>query len=208
MSDRNLEHGPAVDVRFARILSWYAIAGCVIFTLSILIADFVVPHHDWMADTISDLGAGQYEYIVDIGIYAFSASLLALAMCGAHLHPGSTSWSIGLICLSFLALVVFLVGARNEYGDQDQDGTVIHIYLVYALGVLMAVVPLLMARGAGPRFGTMLRAVSVLWILAAPPFFWMPDTIDGVYERGLGLISFAMVAVLSALFLNRVRGFT
>ena len=57
-----------------RLLAWYAIFGCILFSGMILIADFVVPGHDWIADTISDLGAGEYEYIVDIGIYAFSAS--------------------------------------------------------------------------------------------------------------------------------------
>lgn len=40
-----------------------------------------------------------------------------------------------------LGLLVFLVGTRNEYGDSDNEGMVIHIYSIYALGILMAVVP-------------------------------------------------------------------
>ena len=190
------------------VLGWYAIAGCAIFALSILIADFVVPDHDWIADTISDLGAGEYEYIVDIGIYAFSASLLAIALLAAHVHMGGWGWSLGLVGVAILALVVFLIGARNEYGDQDQDGTVIHIYLVYAVGIVMLLVPLLMRPGAqraGDFYGYALVAIAVAWAIAAPIFFFLPDSIDGIYERGLGLIAFALVIVLARLFILRGR---
>jgi len=100
---------------FMVCLGWVAILGCVIFAVSILIADFVVPDHDWIADTISDLGAGRYEFIVDIGIYAFSAALIACALLCAHVHFGDRWWSIATIELAMLGLIVFLIGARNEY---------------------------------------------------------------------------------------------
>jgi hypothetical protein len=38
-----------------------AVGGWVVFTVCILVADFVVPDHDWIADTISDLGAGELD---------------------------------------------------------------------------------------------------------------------------------------------------
>ena len=69
---------------FVAALGCFAIVGCVVFTVSILIADMVVPNHDWIADTISDLGAGKYEFIVDIGLYTFSTALIALALLTAH----------------------------------------------------------------------------------------------------------------------------
>lgn len=189
-------------------LGWYSVMGCVLFAIAILIADQVVPDHDWLADTISDLGAGRYEYIVDIGIYAFSASLVALALLSAHAHMGGTGWSIGTLGLALLALIVFLVGARNEYGDNDNEGVVIHIYLVYALGALMTAIPLLLAPGASrvdPRYGRVLVGISVLWTVSAPVFFFMSTAYDGIYERYLGLISFAMVGTLAHLFINRGR---
>jgi hypothetical membrane protein len=188
---------------FVTALSLYACLGCVIFAVSILIADFVVPDHDWIADTISDLGAGKYEYIVDIGIYAFAAALIAAALVAAHLHPGGRGWSFGLVGLAVLALIVFLVGARNEYGDQDKDGAVIHVYLVYALGVLQFMVPLGMARGAGRHggpHGRILVALAALWLVSAPVFFFLPTGIDGLYERYLGVIAMAMVVTLAHLF--------
>lgn len=189
-------------------LGWYAIAGCAIFALSILIADFVVPNHDWVADTISDLGAGKYEFIVDIGIYAFSGSLLAVALLAAHAHLGGWRWTAGLVGISVLALIVFLIGARNEYGDRDADGAVIHIYLVYALGLIMAVVPWMMSEGArraGEVYGKTLSWVSIVWIVSAPVFFVLPTSIDGIYERFLGVIAFVLVGTLAILFIRRGR---
>ncbi|MEX3014548.1 DUF998 domain-containing protein [Gymnodinialimonas hymeniacidonis] len=191
-----------------RGLSIFAVAGCVILSLSILVADFVVPDHDWIADTISDLGAGDYEFIVDIGLYTFSAALIALAVLAAHVHLGDWDWSAGILGLIAMALLVFLIGARNEYGDADQDGVVIHVYLVYGLGAVMAATPLLLAQGAARVsriYPWLLRATAVVWILAAPLFFFLPTAIDGVYERLLGLISFVMVCLMAHLFFAVTR---
>lgn len=189
-------------------LGYFTILGCAVLVLSILIADFVVPDHDWIADTISDLGAGRFEFIVDIGIYAFSASVIAVALLSAHVHLGGTGWSFGVVGLTVLGLIIFLVGARNEYGDNDSDGVVIHVYLVYALGVLFASVPLAMAKGAGRAgkgYAWLLVALALLWMISAPVFFFMPDEIDGIYERYLGVIAVAIVITLSWLFIVRGR---
>lgn len=189
-------------------LGWSAIVGCVIFGASIHIATLVVPDYNWIADTISDLGAGKYEYIADIGIYAFSASIISIALLAAHAHMGGWRWSVGIIGLAVLGLIVFLVGARNEYGDQDNEGMVIHIYLIYALGVLMAVIPWAMSSGAskaGRSYGRILIAISVSWIISAPIFFLLPTSVDGIYERYLGLIAGALVVTLAWLFIERGR---
>jgi hypothetical membrane protein len=177
-----------------------AFMGMAIFTVTILIADFVVPDHDWMADTISDLGAGEYEMIVDVGIYAYSASLIALAVGASHAHLGGAGWTAGIYALIVTGLIVFLVGARNEYGDGDTGGPVIHSYLVYALGVAFAVVPWAMARGAGairPLYAKVCKASALVWALAAPAFFYMHDGFDGAYERLLGLVTFVFVGTLA-----------
>lgn len=193
---------PTVKAGFTKCLAIYACLGCAIFAASILVADFVVPNHDWIADTISDLGAGRYEFIVDIGIYAFSAALVAVALIGAHAHLGGTGWSLGVIGLALAGLIVFLIGARNEYGDNDSDGVVIHIYLVYALGVLFAAVPLLMRPGAKRVSAVHAKALvglALLWTVSAPIFLFLPTGIDGVYERYLGLIAMGIVVTLAHL---------
>ena len=205
------QHNSPVDhfqPKMMQVLAWYAIASCVIFPVTIFIADWVVPNHDWIADTISDLGAGRYEFIVDIGLYTFSAGLIATALMAAHLHLGKWDWSVAIICLAALGLIVFLIGARNEYGDNDNEGVVIHSYLVYALGALMAAAPVLMIRGAVAvdwRYGVALGIIAAVWAISAPVFFMLPTDVDGVYERYLGLISFAFVLTLARLFLGQSR---
>ncbi|GGM00687.1 hypothetical protein GCM10011534_23080 [Pseudooceanicola nanhaiensis] len=190
-----------------RFLVLLAVFGCTALAVSILIADFVVPDHDWIADTISDLGAGRYEFIVDMGLYAFSAGLIGLAVLAAHVHLGAWDWSVGIITLVIFGLLVFLIGARNEYGDNDSDGWVIHVYLVYALGVAMAVACFAMARGAArasPRYRRILIGTGLVWVVSAPVFFFLPTDVDGIYERYLGVVSFVMILTLAHLFHARL----
>jgi hypothetical protein len=185
-----------------------AAAGCAVFALAVIVAGFVVPDYDIVADTISDLGAGRHKTIADLGLYAFSAALLACALGAAHAHLGGARWSWGAAGLALLALVVFLVGSRDAYGDGDREGTAIHGYLVYALGALFAAIPWAMARGAGVAgrgYRVALRWCAILWALAAPWFFVMPTHLDGLYERGLGLIALAFVLTLARLFWARGR---
>lgn len=191
-----------------------AVLGCIIFAASILVADFVVPDHDWMADTISDLGAGKYEYIVDIGIYAFAGAIMCAALSAAHMRIEKRTWIGAIFSLTTLAFIVFLVGAKNEYGDSDTDGTVIHIYLVYALGLLVALVPILMAPGTkiiDKKYALALYVFSAIWVISAPIFFLVPTGYDGIYERYLGLLVFGLIGILVRMFLHynavfRVRG--
>lgn len=207
-TERQMPAKVAEQPQLLFFLSLLAVFGCVALTTSILIADFVVPNHDWIADTISDLGAGRYEFIVDIGLYAFSAALIGLAVSAAHVHLGDWDWSIGVVALIVFGLLVFLIGARNEYGDNDSDGWVIHIYLVYALGVAMTVTSFALARGAArasPRYRTILVATGIIWIISAPVFFFLPTDIDGIYERYLGLVSFVLVLTLAHLFYQRSK---
>lgn len=189
-----------------RSLAWIAIAGCVVFAISILIADQVVPEHDWMADTISDLGAGRYEFIVDMGIYAYAGSLFACAVGAAHAHLGGRGWTLSIYGLILTGLLVFLIGARNEYGDGDDEGWVIHSYLVYAIGLTYAVMPWAMSEGMGrisKRLKWIARGVTVAWVPLAPIFFFFPNGYDGAYERFLGAVTFVFVIALAATFFGR-----
>ncbi|MBB3986712.1 putative membrane protein [Sagittula marina] len=189
-------------------LSLLAVFGCVALAGSILVADFVVPDHDWIADTISDLGAGRYEFIVDIGLYTFSAALIGLAVSAAHVHLGRWDWSVGIIALVVFGLLVFLIGARNEYGDNDSEGWVIHVYLVYGVGVAMTVACFALARGAArasPRYRTILNGTGIVWVVSAPVFFFLPTDIDGLYERYLGALSCVLIVSLAHLFYQRSK---
>ena len=200
-----LEERPALMIG----LGSFAILGCLVFAACVVIADFVVPDHDWIADTISDLGAGRYEFIVDVGIYAFSASLLVIALLAAHVHLGGWGWSFGILSFALISLIVFLIGARNEYGDNDSEGVVIHTYLVYLMGLLFAVGPALMSKGAaraGKIYRQTLIGLAIAWAVCSPVFFFLPNDIDGIYERLLFLIASAIIITLALLFIQRGRG--
>jgi len=212
MQARDFSDQPYVPLQehshILRGMAVIAIAGMVLFSLSMLIADFVVPDHNWVSDTISDLGAGRYEFIVDAGIYSYAAALIACAVGAAHAHLGGRGWTTGIYGLILAGLIVFLVGARDEYGDSDSEGVVIHTYLVWGLWVLFSVVPWAMSAGAGVvsrRLELTCKAVTVLWLPLAPVFFFMPDNIDGLYERGLGALTFVFVAAIALTFLGRAK---
>lgn len=189
-------------------LGWYAIVGCVICGATIVIAPFFVPDYDWFADTISDLAAGEWEIVMDVALYGFAASLFAVSLAAAHAHLGKTGWSIGVLSFAILAALVVIVGARNEYGDSDNEGVVIHIYLVYGIGALFTLAPLSMASGMGEHHVWAKRTMIGLacaWAILCPIFLLSPTSIDGLLERALGLIACAIVSTLCVVFFLRGR---
>ncbi|WP_370161818.1 DUF998 domain-containing protein [Limimaricola soesokkakensis] len=188
------------------LLAGLGLLGCASLVGGTIAAQIVVPGHDWIADTISDLGAGEWEIIMDVALYGFAAGLFAMALAASHAHLGGIGWSAGVVSLAILAALVVVVGARNEYGDGDSDGVVIHIYLVYGLGALFLATPLSMAAGFGrdhPWARLALIGLAIAWAVGAPLFLMAPTTIDGLAERILGLIACAILAVMAYVFWRR-----
>ncbi|WP_432256156.1 DUF998 domain-containing protein [Limimaricola sp. AA108-03] len=188
------------------LLAGLGFFGCASLVGGTIAAQIVVPGHDWIADTISDLGAGEWEIIMDVALYGFAAGLFAMALAASHVHLGGIGWSAGVVSLAILAALVVVVGARNEYGDGDSDGVVIHIYLVYGLGALFLATPLSMAAGFGrdhPWARLALIGLAIAWAVGAPLFLMAPTTIDGLAERILGLIACAILAVMAYVFWRR-----
>lgn len=184
------------------------IVGCIVLIIGNVIGSIVVPNYDWVADTISDLAAGRYEDIQDFAIYGYAGALMACAIGAAHFHSGSRRWSGGILCLILLAFDVAVIAARDEYGDKDSGGYVIHPYLVYVLGVLFALTMYLMARDMG-RIRRRYRTVSLwccgVWAVGAPIYYAVPTGVDGLWERGLGMVSIVWVVMLSTLLLKAGR---
>ncbi len=182
--------------------------GCAALIIGTLAAQMIVPGHDWIADTISDLGAGDWEIIMDVALYGFSGGLLATSLAASHAHLGAVGWSTGVLSLAVLAALVIIVGARNEYGDNDNEGIVIHRYLVYGLGALFLIMPLAMSVGIRrdhPKAGWALIGLAIAWAVVAPIFLLVPTSIDGLMERVLGVIACAIISSLSWVFFNRGR---
>ncbi|MEO0702207.1 MAG: DUF998 domain-containing protein [Pseudomonadota bacterium] len=201
-------HSNPADAMLLRICASVAVLGAVLLIASNILGSLLLDNHDWVADTVSDLAAGQLEIIQDFGLYGYGAALIALAIGAAHIRMPGRGWTVSIFALALLAACVTVIGARNEYGDGDNEGVEIHIYLVYGLGVLFAVLFFAAARGLGriiPRYRTISILCGVAWTVAAPLFFILPTSVDGAWERGLGLITCVWVVVVAAAFWRLAR---
>lgn len=188
------------------LLGGLGMLGTVAMAIAVTVASFIVPDHDWISETISDMAAGPLKIVTDVALYGFAAALVATAMAASHAHLGRVFWSIGTVSLGTLAAIVTIIAARDEYGDGDQVGVTVHVELVYALGTLFLVAMLSMAGGAvrhRPWLRSTFIVLGVAWGVMAPIFFVLPTSIDGLYERGLGLIAGTFVFCLSWMFLRR-----
>ena len=182
-----------------------ALFGSVCLLAGNIIGSIVVPNHDWVADTVSDLAAGRYEIIQDVALYGYAAALIACALGAAHFHAHTKRWNAGILCLAILAVCVVVIGARNEYGDNDNEGIVIHIYLVYALGVFFTLLFVAMAKGMGVVNAVYARisyGCAALWGVGAPIFFILPTSFDGAFERGLGVITMVWVCAFGVMLIQ------
>lgn len=188
------------------VCGWAGIGGALAAVLSNIIGSALVPGHDWVANTISDLAAGRYEIIQDLGLYAFAGSLLACGLGTAHIHPGTNRWTGGVLALAIMAALVTVIGARNEYGDDDAVATWgVHLGMVYALMLLFVATALVMAPGLsrlspGHRTGSLICAG--LFVAGALAYFLSPTGYDGLVERMLVLVAVAWVVLISRLLLR------
>jgi hypothetical membrane protein len=192
-----------------KTLAVVGILGCLVLVAGMFAAQSVVPNYHWVSDTISDLAAGEWEIVMDVALYGFATGLFAVSLAAAHAHLGGPGWSIGVLSFAVLAALVIVVGARNEYGDDDNDGVVIHIYLVYGIGALFTLAPLCMARAAGEHYAwaqRVLIGLALVWAILCPIFLLVPTGVDGLLERALGLIACAIVFTLCTVFFMRANG--
>lgn len=189
-------------------LAVIGVMGSVAVIAGMFVAQTLVPDYNWVSDTISDLAAGEWEMVMDVALYGFAAALFAVSLAAAHAHLGTAGWSVGILSFAVIAALVVIIGARNEYGDGDNEGVVIHIYLVYVLGALFTLAPLCMAGalGADHRWArNALIGLAAAWAILCPVFLLSATSIDGLLERGLGLLACAMVWTLCAVFYQRGR---
>ena len=193
---------PRLRARFGwtpyRMLAGVALFGAAAVVTTDLLMWFLVRGYDPIAQTISELAAGPHHTGQDTGLVLFAVGIAALAM-GMTLRGEASKRAWIVRCgFALLAIVVALIALRNEYGDGEPGGLVIHRYLVGALYVLVGSLLWLgstippMKDGRLARFG---KPAAVAWALLAPLFYLMPDSVDGAYERGLALFLVGLVGV-------------
>ena len=170
--------------------------------------------YSYVADTISDLAAGVNSWTMDLALTGLAVAVGLLALALARLDLGEATgrpWRYRLGCLIVLLLapVLYLIAGHDAYGDGERGGTEIHIYLVYALGVAFPLAAWLLGPGfqaVSNRWRDVSLAVAVVWIVAAPPFLFMPTGFDGLYERALALVLLAWFALAALNLVREGRG--
>ncbi|KAI9132269.1 hypothetical protein ON05_001970 [Acaryochloris sp. CCMEE 5410] len=123
---------------------------------------------------------------------------------------GKAKWKVGTAMLMLLGIDVLLISEHNKYaGRADISGAAIHIYCVYALGILFTLIPILLAfglRNVHPRWFTFSLGIGIAWAILSPIFFFVPTAWDGAYERFLALLMISWVIAISWLLFWRGNG--
>ena len=147
----------------------------------------MVAEHDFLADTLSDLGRGPHRRIMDTGFFINAASLIALALAATQLHGGQKRWSGAILAMVLLALNIVAIALWDAFGRTAPDaGMSVHTQLTFGLAPLYFFAPLLMASVLRDEATAMARLFVVsagLWAVFAVAFKLAPDWIDGGLEK-------------------------
>lgn len=200
--------------RAARILSLtcgvIGLIGSFAAVLANLIGIWVVEQHDPISETISKLAIGEYAWIQDLGLDFYAAGVVACAVGLYAWNLSKVRWKLGALCFVALGVIVILIAEHNQYaGQPENNGQAIHIYLVYAFGILFALSTILFSFGlrrVSERWYRFSLGMGIAWLVLAPIFFYVPTAWDGAYERFLGLLVFGWTVAISWLLTARGRG--
>ncbi|MEN3791312.1 DUF998 domain-containing protein [Fulvimarina sp. MAC3] len=185
------------------------ICGCVIVVIANFAALAVLPNVGVFEGTISDTAAGRMAWVMDSGLYAFAIGMIAGSIGLRRLHFGHIGWSVGSWLLMLVAIMIMVIGAYGEYGDNDVGGLVIHLPLVVAMALTFTATALSTAYGFyhyERRWFWFNIVCAVLWVGGAAIFWFSPTSIDGFIERGVGFVCVIWLFALSKLLIDRSRG--
>jgi hypothetical membrane protein len=186
------------------------VVGSLALVALAIYAQIVVPAHDPIAETISDLGDGPRAIWMDLGFYAYAGGLIGLAVGSAHAHLGRWGWSLGVLALVGLALVITLLGVYDDFHTQSvpPEAYTVHTRLTFALAPLYVIGPIGMAAGAARvarGFGPAFLGAAIAMAVFGPLFYLVPTSIDGLVERLLVIPGLVWTFSLSYILLARAR---
>lgn len=198
------------SLKLSIVCGGIGLLGCISVIVTDIIGIIVVDNHNPISETISSLAITEYAWIQDSGLDLFAAAFAACAVGLFSLNLGGWKWQTGTSMLLLLAIDIFLIAEHNKYaGREDVVGAAIHIYCVYALGILFSLAPFLLSFGLRKLRGNRhlySLGTAITWAVLAPIFFFIPNGWDGAYERALSLIVIAWVAVISWMLVKEGRG--
>ena len=202
-------HDDASHPRLFYFCGVVGILGCIAAVVANIVAVIVQPSEGMIADTISANAAGNYAVIMDIGLYAFAAGILAASAGLRRLHWGHWTWTAGSWLLTLMAVLIVVIGAYGEYGDGEPGGVVIHLPVVAFMALVFTSSAVLTAAGFynhRRRWFWFNIACAVLWVAGAAAFWFSPTSIDGLIERGVAMVMVAWLLAVSKLLIDRSKG--
>ena len=183
-------------------LSWLILAAILSSTFLTLLASFLTPDTNMIASTISDVAAGPFDWVQDMGLYILSAALCVLAYGMHKLDEKRWHWKAGVVTMLVMAAAITIMGGYEQYGDGNSRGLVIHGYLVYTFGgafcaALLLSIPALIQRDY--RWLPLNILYLLTWSAVSVYYYSMGTGWDGLVERllGLGYLAWLGLLVLS-----------
>lgn len=167
-----------------KICAAIAIFGSFAVIASDIIGIIVHEKHDPISDTISMLAIGKYGWIQDWGLDILALGYFALALGLFIWKRNGVKWLISLVILVLISVVLILIAEHNQYAGRP--GYNIHRELVYILAGFFLIVTILISfdlKSLFPYLKKFSLWIALLWIILAPLQPFIPDTLDGAYER-------------------------
>ena len=184
------------------------LVGAAAVVLANLVAAWLHEETGLFADTISNLAAGRYGWVLDTALVLFAVGMAAVGWALWRYRLDGWRWHAGAVLTGLVALAIAIIALYNEYGDGDTGGTTIHLEVVIGMAVAFTVLTWLLAPGLS-RVGDGWAAFSALmgfgWLLIGLAYFFLaPDGWDGLIER-IAAGFMVMWALGMALLVGRER---
>ena len=172
---------------FDRFAASVAILGAAAVVVANLVAARLHPTTGLFADTISNLAAGRYHWILDAALVLFALGMVMVALAMWDMRLEGWRWRIGAALIGLAGFGIAVIALYNEYGDNDSGGLVIHLEVVIAMSLAFALGAVLLSLGL-TRIGGGWSAFSlwcgIAWFALGLAFFFLAsDQWDGLVER-------------------------
>lgn len=144
------------------------------------------------------LAIGKYGWIQDTGLDLLALGFFALALGLFMWKRKETRWLISLIILVLISADLVMIAEHNQYAGRPGDK--IHRKLVYILAGLFLILNILIhpyLESLKPYLKKFSIWIAVLWVISAPLLPFIPDNLNGAYERLICSLLVIWPAVIS-----------
>ena len=173
--------------RIDRWAAALALLGAVAVVIANVVAARLNDDVGFFADTISDLAAGRYAWVLDTALILFAIGVAAIGVALWPQELDGWRWRTGSTLAILVAAAIVVIALYEEYGDGDTGGTTIHLEVVVAMALAFTLSAWLIAPGltrVGSGWATFSSLMGLLWLLLGLAFFFLaPDDLDGLVER-------------------------